>query len=171
VVVRRKECAEQLAPLSTRGTRSAQQALDLGMRELAPPSVVVATAAAGEHRASGSMVATDHPGAAASRCSRSRSTATLVDGGWKQSPIGATISRSLDHNLGIEMPPKHTLTVSAVPAKPRPNSAERRAAEIAATANQQAELKREAAERRAARAAKPEPKDERLTRPATWKSA
>jgi hypothetical protein len=52
------------------------------------------------------------------------------------------------------MTPKHSVTVRAEPARHRPTSAERRATAIAATANRQAELKREAAERRAARAAK-----------------
>jgi hypothetical protein len=45
------------------------------------------------------------------------------------------------------------VTVSAQPAKHRPSSAERRAAEVEMVATKQADLKREAAERRAKRAA------------------
>ena len=51
------------------------------------------------------------------------------------------------------MAAKHKVTVSAQPAKHRPSSAERRAAEVEMVATKQADLKREAAERRAKRAA------------------
>jgi len=47
---------------------------------------------------------------------------------------------------------KKTVNSSTQPVKPRLSGAERRAAEIAAVAGKQAQLKREAAERRAARA-------------------
>ena len=47
---------------------------------------------------------------------------------------------------------KRKLTVSVQPTAHRPNSAERRAAQMAMVSNKQAELKREAAERRAKRA-------------------
>lgn len=50
------------------------------------------------------------------------------------------------------MPPKNTVNSSMRSVKPRLSGAERRAAEIAATAGKQAQLKREAAERRAERA-------------------
>lgn len=50
------------------------------------------------------------------------------------------------------MPPKNTVKSSTRPAKPFLNGAERRAAEMAAVAGKQAQLKREAAERRAERA-------------------
>ena len=50
------------------------------------------------------------------------------------------------------MPPKNAATSSMGSAKPRMSAAERRAAEITATAGKQAQLKREAAERRAERA-------------------
>jgi hypothetical protein len=50
------------------------------------------------------------------------------------------------------MPPKDSTTPSTRPVRPRLSATERRAAEIAASANKQAQLKREAAERRAARA-------------------
>lgn len=50
------------------------------------------------------------------------------------------------------MPAKQKMTVSVQPTGHRPNSAERRAAEIASLSNRQAELKQEAAERRAERA-------------------
>jgi hypothetical protein len=44
------------------------------------------------------------------------------------------------------------MTSSVRPVRPRPSSTQRRAAEIAAAADLQPQLKREAAERRAARA-------------------
>ena len=47
---------------------------------------------------------------------------------------------------------RQKVTVSVQPAKQRPSSAERRAAQIATVSTRQAELKREAAERRAKRA-------------------
>jgi hypothetical protein len=47
---------------------------------------------------------------------------------------------------------KHKVTVSTRPANSRGTTAERRAAQIASLATQQAELKQEAAERRAERA-------------------
>jgi hypothetical protein len=43
---------------------------------------------------------------------------------------------------------KHKLTVSVQPPTARPTTAQRRAAQIAALATEQADLKREAAERR-----------------------
>ena len=49
------------------------------------------------------------------------------------------------------MPPKNPVTSSLHQSKPRPSSAERRAAELAGAAGRQADLKREAADRRAAR--------------------
>jgi hypothetical protein len=50
------------------------------------------------------------------------------------------------------MATKHKVTVSAGPTHSRGTTAERRAAQIAALATQQAELKQEAAQRRAERA-------------------
>jgi hypothetical protein len=50
------------------------------------------------------------------------------------------------------MAAKHKVTVSTQPANHRPSSSERRAAQIAALSNKQAELKQEAADRAAARA-------------------
>ena len=50
------------------------------------------------------------------------------------------------------MAAKHKVSVSVHPAKQRPSSAERRAAQMAALSNKQAELKQEAADRRAKRA-------------------
>jgi hypothetical protein len=50
------------------------------------------------------------------------------------------------------MAAKHKIVVSTQPTNPRPTSAQRRAAEIEALSNRQAELKQEAADRRAARA-------------------
>lgn len=50
------------------------------------------------------------------------------------------------------MPPKKPMTTSKGSFTPRMSTAERRAAEIKAVANRQAELKREAAQRRLARA-------------------
>jgi hypothetical protein len=50
------------------------------------------------------------------------------------------------------MAAKNTVTVSMKPTNQRLSSAERRAAQIAAISNRQAELKREAAERAAERA-------------------
>jgi hypothetical protein len=50
------------------------------------------------------------------------------------------------------VPPKNAVTSSMRSVKPRLSGAERRAAEIAANAGKQAQLKREAAERRAERA-------------------
>jgi hypothetical protein len=50
------------------------------------------------------------------------------------------------------MAAKHKVTVSVQPAKHRPTSAERRAAQIEMVSTKQADLKREAAERRAKRA-------------------
>ena len=50
------------------------------------------------------------------------------------------------------MATKHKVTVSVQPAKHRPTSAERRAAQVEMLSTKQAELKREAAERRAKRA-------------------
>ncbi|HEX5191682.1 MAG TPA: hypothetical protein VFW09_02695 [Solirubrobacteraceae bacterium] len=50
------------------------------------------------------------------------------------------------------MPTKNTMTSSVRPVNPRRNAIERRAAEIAAAANKQPQLKREAAQRRAERA-------------------
>jgi hypothetical protein len=50
------------------------------------------------------------------------------------------------------MAAKNPVTVSVQPAKHRPTSAERRAAQVEMVASKQAELKREAAERRAKRA-------------------
>jgi hypothetical protein len=47
---------------------------------------------------------------------------------------------------------KQKVTVSVQATKPRPSSAERRAAQIEAVSTKQAELKSEAAERRAKRA-------------------
>jgi hypothetical protein len=46
---------------------------------------------------------------------------------------------------------RHKVTPSLQPLERRPSSAERRAAQVAALATQQADLKREAAERRAKR--------------------
>jgi hypothetical protein len=51
------------------------------------------------------------------------------------------------------MAAKHKVTVSVQPAKHRPTSAERRAAQVEMISTKQADLKREAAERRAKRAA------------------
>lgn len=67
------------------------------------------------------------------------------------------------------MPPKNTVTSSVRSIKPRLSAPERRAAAVAANANKQAQLKREAAERRAARAlrdaeAQPEPRKSGVTR-------
>jgi hypothetical protein len=50
------------------------------------------------------------------------------------------------------MPPKNLATASTQSLKPRLSGAERRAAQIAANAGMQAQLKQEAAERRAERA-------------------
>jgi hypothetical protein len=50
------------------------------------------------------------------------------------------------------MAPKDTSNQQQKPARPRQSSAERRAAEVAAGAGKQAQLKLEAAERRAERA-------------------
>ncbi len=50
------------------------------------------------------------------------------------------------------MAAKQNVTVSVQPPKQWPSSAQRRAAQIAAVSNRQADLKREAAERRAKRA-------------------
>jgi hypothetical protein len=50
------------------------------------------------------------------------------------------------------MAAKHKVTVSVQPAKHRPTTAERRAAQVEMISTKQAELKREAAERRAKRA-------------------
>lgn len=50
------------------------------------------------------------------------------------------------------MAAKNRVAVSMKPTNQRPTSAERRAAQIAAISNRQAELKREAAERAAERA-------------------
>jgi len=50
------------------------------------------------------------------------------------------------------MAPRSKVTVSVQPAKHRPTSAERRAAQVEMVSTKQAELKREAAERRAKRA-------------------
>ena len=50
------------------------------------------------------------------------------------------------------MPPKYTFIPPQKPGRPRQSTADRRAAEIAASAGKQAQLKREAAERRAERA-------------------
>ncbi len=50
------------------------------------------------------------------------------------------------------MPAKNTSVPSQTPGKPRLSSADRRAAEFAAGAGKQAQLKHEAAERRAERA-------------------
>jgi hypothetical protein len=55
------------------------------------------------------------------------------------------------------MAAKHKVTVSVQPTNRRPNSAERRAAEIASISNKQAELKQEFADRRAARASQNPP--------------
>jgi hypothetical protein len=53
------------------------------------------------------------------------------------------------------MATKHKMTVSTQPTnRYRPNSAERRAAQVAWLSTQQADLKREAADRRAERAIK-----------------
>lgn len=52
------------------------------------------------------------------------------------------------------MAAKHKVTVSMQPTNRRPSSAERRAAQIASLATQQAELKQQAADRRDERAAK-----------------
>jgi hypothetical protein len=49
------------------------------------------------------------------------------------------------------MAAKHKVTVSVQPAKHRPTTAERRAAQVEMISGKQAELKREAAERRAKR--------------------
>lgn len=67
------------------------------------------------------------------------------------------------------MPPKNTVTSSVRSIKPRMSAPERRAAELAANANKQAQLKREAAERRAARAlrdaqAQSQPRKSAITR-------
>jgi hypothetical protein len=51
------------------------------------------------------------------------------------------------------MPPKNKVTESVQPARHRPTSSERRAAQLAAVSGHQADLKREAAERRAKREA------------------
>lgn len=50
------------------------------------------------------------------------------------------------------MAPRSKVTVSVKPVNHRPSSSERRAAQMAALSNQQADLKREAAERREQRA-------------------
>jgi hypothetical protein len=50
------------------------------------------------------------------------------------------------------MAARNKVTVSVQPAKHRPTSAERRAAQVEMISGKQAELKREAAERRAKRA-------------------
>ncbi|MEA2197177.1 MAG: hypothetical protein QOJ25_1228 [Solirubrobacteraceae bacterium] len=50
------------------------------------------------------------------------------------------------------MAARHKVTVSVQPAKHRPTSAERRAAQVEMISTKQADLKREAAERRAKRA-------------------
>jgi hypothetical protein len=50
------------------------------------------------------------------------------------------------------MPPKNTSAQPQKPATPRQSNADRRAAEVAASAGKQAQLKQEAAERRAERA-------------------
>jgi len=50
------------------------------------------------------------------------------------------------------MAPRSKVIVSVQPAKHRPTSAERRAAQVEMVSTKQAELKREAAERRAKRA-------------------
>ncbi|MDQ6804229.1 MAG: hypothetical protein M3065_04545 [Actinomycetota bacterium] len=50
------------------------------------------------------------------------------------------------------MAAKSKMTVSVQPAKHRPTTAERRAAQVEMISGKQAELKREAAERRAKRA-------------------
>jgi hypothetical protein len=50
------------------------------------------------------------------------------------------------------MAARSKVTVSVQPAKHRPTSAERRAAQVEMVSSKQAELKREAAERRAERA-------------------
>ena len=52
------------------------------------------------------------------------------------------------------MAARHKVTVSVQPAKHRPTSAERRAAQVEMVSTKQADLKREAAERRAQRALK-----------------
>ena len=62
------------------------------------------------------------------------------------------------------MPPKHPMTRSTQTSRPHLSAAERRAAQIAGLAGQQADLKREAAERRLARGPVAEPA--RRTRPA-----
>lgn len=67
------------------------------------------------------------------------------------------------------MPPKNTMTTSVRAVKPRVSATERRAAEIAAAANKQPQLKREAAQRRAERArreaeAPPQPRKSAVTR-------
>ena len=49
------------------------------------------------------------------------------------------------------MPPKNPVNASVRPVTPHRSGAERRAAEVAAIAGKQAQLKREAAERRAER--------------------
>jgi hypothetical protein len=49
------------------------------------------------------------------------------------------------------MAAKHKVTTSVQPAKHRPTTAERRAAQVEMISGKQAELKREAAERRAQR--------------------
>lgn len=64
---------------------------------------------------------------------------------------------------------KNAVTSSVRLIKPRLSAPERRAAELAANAGKQAQLKREAAERRAARAlrdarAQPEPRKSGVTR-------
>ena len=55
------------------------------------------------------------------------------------------------------MAAKHKVTVSVQPTTRWPNSAERRAAQIALLSTKQAELKQEAAERRAQRASQNPP--------------
>lgn len=50
------------------------------------------------------------------------------------------------------MAPRNKVNVSVQPAKHRPTSAERRAAQVEMVSTKQADLKREAAERRAKRA-------------------
>lgn len=52
------------------------------------------------------------------------------------------------------MAARNKVTVSVQPAKHRPTSAERRAAQVEMISTKQADLKREAAERRAKRALK-----------------
>lgn len=65
---------------------------------------------------------------------------------------GPDVDASLNVQRRLNVPSDKPNTPSQKPASPRrPNTRDRRAAEIAASAGKQAQLKREAAERRVAR--------------------